>query len=405
MFSHKKYYLFLSIVILLSFSFACSEAEEIIKEVPVEVIKEVPVEVIKEVQVEVERVVEVDKIKEVPVEVIKKVEVIKEVEVEKVVKEVLEVEKPAGKLVIYSGRKESLVGPIIEQFQSMTGIEVDVNYGTSTEIASQLMLEGDKSPADVFYAQDPGAVGSVVDMLAPLSGDILEPIPDWAKSDQGKWVGVTGRARVLVYNTDNVSPDDLPLTLNGLCDEKWKGRMGWAPTNSSFQTMVTAMRQIWGEEKTKEWIECMIANEVAVYPKNTPQVEAAGKAEIDIGLVNHYYLYKFVLDAGEGDAFKARNIHLASGGQGSLVMVSPIGIMSTAKNKDNAQQFVDFMLSVVAQNYFVNSTREYPLIEGVKQHPLLTPLADITKANISLSDLADIQGSVKLLQEAGALPK
>ena len=125
-----------------------------------------PVEVIKEVQVEVERVVEVDKIKEVPVEVIKKVEVIKEVEVEKVVKEVLEVEKPAGKLVIYSGRKESLVGPIIEQFQSMTGIEVDVNYGTSTEIASQLMLEGDKSPADVFYAQDPGAVGSVVDMLS-----------------------------------------------------------------------------------------------------------------------------------------------------------------------------------------------------------------------------------------------
>ena len=92
------------------------------------------------------------------------------------------------------------MGPIIEQFQSMTGIEVDVNYGTSTEIASQLMLEGDKSPADVFYAQDPGAIGSVVDMLAPLPGDILEPIPDWAKSDQGRWVGVTGRARVLVYN-------------------------------------------------------------------------------------------------------------------------------------------------------------------------------------------------------------
>ena len=405
MFSHKKYYLFFSIVILLSFSFACSEAEEIIKEVPVEVIKEVPVEVIKEVQVEVERVVEVDKIKEVPVEVIKKVEVIKEVEVEKVVKEVLEVEKPAGKLVIYSGRKESLVGPIIEQFQSMTGIEVDVNYGTSTEIASQLMLEGEKSPADVFYAQDPGAVGSVVDMLSPLSGDILEQIPDWAKSDQGKWVGVTGRARVLVYNTDNVKPEDLPLTLNGLCDEKWKGRMGWAPTNSSFQTMVTAMRQLWGEEKTKSWIECMIANEVAVYPKNTPQVEAAGKSEIDIGLVNHYYLYKFVLDAGEGDQFKARNHHLLGGGPGSLVMVSPVAILSTSENKSNAEQFVTFMTSKIAQSYFVNNIREYPLIEGVKTHPLITAMGDIKQPDISLSELADIEGSAKLLQEAGALPE
>ena len=214
----------------------------------------------------------------------------------------------------------------------------------------------------------------------------------------------TERARTIVYNTDNVNPADIK-DLNSLCDPKYKGKMGWAPTNSSFQTMLTAMRSMWGEDKAMAWVKCMMDNDVAVYPKNTPQVEAAGKAEIDIGLVNHYYLYKFVLDAGEGDAFKARNIHLASGGPGSLVMVSPIGIMSTAKNKDNAQQFVDFMLSVVAQNYFVNSTREYPLIEGVKQHPLLTPLADITKANISLSDLADIQGSVKLLQEAGALPK
>ena len=111
------------------------------------------------------------------------------------------------------------------------------------------------------------------------------------------------------------------------------------------------------------------------------------------------------MDAGEGDKFKARNLHLESGGPGSLVMVSPIGILSTAKNKDNAQQFLDFMISKIAQNYFVNSTREYPLIEDVKIHPLLTPLDEITKANINLSDLADIKGSAKLLQEVGALPK
>jgi len=336
------------------------------------------------------------------VEVIKEVEIVKEIPVE-VVKEV---EKPRGNLVIYSGRKESLVGPIIDQFKSISGIDVEVKYGTSTEIAAQLMLEGSKSPADVFYAQDPGAVGSVIDLLQQLSPTSLEKIPVWAKSENGKWIGVSGRARVLVYNTDNVKASDMPKTLNDLCDPKWKGRMGWAPTNSSFQTMVTAMRKLWGEDKTLEWIKCMMANDIKIYPKNTPQVEAAGKAEIDIGLVNHYYLYKFILDAGEGDKFKARNLHLDSGGPGSLVMVSPIGILNTAKNKDNAQQFVDFMISKVAQNYFVHSTREYALIDGVKSgHPLITPLSDITKVNISLSDLADIQGSARLLQEAGALPK
>jgi len=355
MFNYKRIILFFSMVILFSFSFGCSDTEDITKGVPDEVIKEV--------------------------------------------------EKTAGNLVIYSGRKESLVGPIIEQFQSMTGIEVEINYGTSTEIASQIMLEGNKSPADIFYAQDPGAIGSVVNMLTPLSESVLEPIPDWAKSNEGKWVGVTGRARVLVYNTDNVKPEDLPSDLNGLCDKKWKGKMGWAPTNSSFQTMVTAMRQIWGEEKTKSWLECMIANEIAVYPKNTPQVEAAGKAEIDIGLVNHYYLYKFILDAGEGDLFKARNHHLDGGGPGSLVMVSPIAILNTSKNKSNAEKFIEFMTSTIAQNYFVNNIREYPLIEGVKTHPLITPMNDINQPDINLSDLADIEVSTKLLQEVGALPE
>tara|TARA_B110000116_G_scaffold272418_1_gene297428 strand:- start:5250 stop:6314 length:1065 start_codon:yes stop_codon:yes gene_type:complete len=327
------------------------------------------------------------------VEVIKEVQVVKEIPVDK------------GSLVIYSGRKESLVGPIIEQFEAISGIKIEVKYGSSGEIASQIILEGNKTPADVFYAQDPGAVGSVVDMLQPISTATLDQVPDWAKSNEGKWIGVSGRARTLVYNTDNVKIADMPNDLNDLCDPKWKGRMGWAPTNSSFQTMLTAMRKLWGEEKALAWVKCMMENDVKVYPKNTPQVEAAGKAEIDIGLVNHYYLYKFVLDAGEGDKFKARNLHLDSGGPGSLVMVSPIGILNTSSNKDNAEHFVNFMLSKVAQNYFVNSTREYPLIEGVKTHPLLTPLSEITKANINLSDLADIQGSIKLLQEAGALPK
>lgn len=320
-------------------------------------------------------------------------------------KEKLQKISPKGNLVIYSGRKQSLIGPIIEQFTEISGISVSVKYGSSTEIAAQLMLEGSKTPADIFYAQDPGAIGSIIDMLEPLPSDILDKIPDWAKSDSGKWIGITGRARTLIYNTDNVKDSDLPSDLNQLCDSKWKGKIGWAPTNSSFQTMVTGMRKIWGEEKTKSWIKCMLKNEVKIYPKNTPQVEAAGKGEIDIGLVNHYYLYKFILDGGEGDKFKARNHHLTAGGPGSLVMVSPVAILNTTKNKENSHKFINFMISKIAQNYFVNDIREYPVIEGIKTHPLIRPLDQLIKPNITLSDLSDIQGSAKLLQEAGALPK
>lgn len=331
--------------------------------------------------------------------------------------EVVEVEKDPGKLVIYSGRKESLVGPIIDQFSQATGIEVSVKYGSSAPIAALLMEEGDKTPADIFYAQDPGAIGSVESMLQPISMDVLtktvtaedgstskeDVVPPWAKSPEALWTGITGRARVVVYNTAELSESDLPGSMQGFCDAKWKGRIGWAPSNSSFQTMITAMRQEWGEEKTKSWIECIRDNEAKVYPKNTPQVEAAAKDEIDIGFVNHYYLYKFVLDKAEGDQFAARNYHPRDGGPGAMIMVSAAGILKTSANTENAEKFISFMTSKVAQSYFANSTREYPLVSGVKTHPLITPYDDINNPNISLASLSDIAGSAQMLKDAGVL--
>ena len=331
--------------------------------------------------------------------------------------EVVEVEKDPGKLVIYSGRKESLVGPIIDQFSQATGIDVSVKYGSSAPIAALLMEEGDKTPADIFYAQDPGAIGSVESMLQPISMDVLtntvsaedgstsmeDVVPPWAKSPEALWTGITGRARVVVYNTAELSESDLPGSMQGFCDAKWKGRIGWAPSNSSFQTMITAMRQEWGEEKTKSWIECIRDNEAKVYPKNTPQVEAAAKDEIDIGFVNHYYLYKFVLDKAEGDQFAARNYHPRDGGPGAMIMVSAAGILKTSANTENAEKFISFMTSKVAQSYFANSTREYPLVSGVKTHPLITPYDDINNPNISLASLSDIAGSAQMLKDAGVL--
>lgn len=356
--------LFASLTLLITvglvFSFACSSESEVIV---------------------VEKIVEVEK------------EVIKEVEVS----------SSPGKLIIYSGRKESLVGPIIEQFKEASGIEVKVKYGSTGEIAATLLEEGANSPADVFFAQDPGGLGAVANagMFAKLSADILGLSPDWAQSSEGLWVGISGRARTLVYNTDQLDPSQMPSTLQGLTDSKWKGKIGWAPTNGSFQAMITAMRVIWGEEETKTWLQSIQANKPLVYSKNTPQVAAAADGEILIGLVNHYYLHRFLSE--EGDEFAARNHHLKGGGPGSLVMVAGGGILSTATNSENAEKFFKFMLSTVSQQYFAGQTYEYPLVEGVKTNRILTPMEEINKPDIDMAQLEDLAGTQTMLRDLGIL--
>ena len=391
----KKNIVFLPLA-LLSFSLFACEAEEIIKEV----VKEVPVE-----KIVTEEVIK-EVIKEVPKEKI--VEVIKEVPKEKIVEKTVEVVKevPAdpGKLVVYSGRKESLVAPIIAQFAEATGIDVQVKYGKTGEIAAVLMEEGSKSPADIFFAQDPGGLAVVVNkgMTEKIDAEILSKVPAWAQSANGQWVGISGRARAVVYNTESIDPaTDLPETLLGFYDSEWKGRIGWPPTNGSFQAMITAMRAQWGEDKTREWLECIKANDPIVYPKNTPTVEAAGKGEIHVGFVNHYYLYRFLAEAGDG--FGARNYYLNSKGPGSLVLVAGASILKTAENKDNAERFLNFMLSKVAQQYFTGQTYEYPLVDGVKVNRLLTPLADLNKADLDMADLEDLAGTQALLREVGLI--
>ena len=294
------------------------------------------------------------------------------------------------------------MGPIMDQFAALTGINVQVKYGGTAELASTLLEEGSRSPADVFFAQDPGGLGAVEDMFEPLPASVLDRVPEWARSPDGRWVGISGRARILVYNTEALAEADLPDDVWGLTEPRWKGRIGWAPTNASFQAMVTAMRALWGEDRTRERLEGVQANEPIVYPKNTPQVAAAAAGEIDVGMVNHYYLFRFL--AEEGDSFPARNYHPRAGGPDAVVMVAGAGILETSENGDNAEKFVDFMLSQVAQRYFAGQTFEYPLVEGVNTSRLLVPLDETSRPDILPGDMADLEGTVKLLQETGVLP-
>lgn len=311
-----------------------------------------------------------------------------------------------GKLVIYSGRSDSLIQPIIDQFADVTGIEVEVRYGSTSEMAGVLLEEGENSPADIFFAQDPGGLGAIqkAGLLAKLPAGILAQVPARFAAEDGTWVGISGRVRTVVYNT-NVFSDpaaELPDDLWGFTEPAWNGRMGWAPSNGSFQAMVTALRVTWGEDKTREWLAGIQANNPVVYPSNTPIVEGVANGEIDVGFVNHYYLYRFLSE--QGDSFPARNYFLPSGGPGSLIMVAGAGLLANADNAANGEKLINFLLSIPGQQYFAGQTFEYPVVEGVNSlvSPTLAELDEIA-IDISLADLADLEGTQDLLIDLGII--
>ncbi len=315
--------------------------------------------------------------------------------------------KPAGPLTVYSGRSEELVEPIIEQFQKDTGIEVKVRYGDTAELAATISEEGSRSPADVFWAQDAGALGAVAKqgLFQTLPSDLLNRVDARFRSANGEWVGITGRVRVVAYNTKKLTEADLPASIYGFTDAKWKGRIGWSPTNGSFQAFVTAMRLLDGEAKARQWLEGIKANQPKAYANNEAVALAVGNGEVDVGFVNHYYLYALL--KSQGPSFPLRNYYPREGGVGALVNAAGIGILKSSQHQAAARAFIDYMLSRKAQEYFggdsPDDAYEYPLVQGIQIHPDLPPLSQIKSPKVDLSNLDDLQGTLKLLQDLGIL--
>ena len=308
-------------------------------------------------------------------------------------------------LTVYSGRSESLVGPLLESFSEETGIEVRVKYAGSAAIASTILEEGENTPADVVFLQDPGSLGalSAAGVLSRLPEGLLKEVDPRFRSRSGEWVGTSGRARTVVYNTSSVDPSrDMPASVLDFTDPTWKGRVGWAPLNGSFQAFVTALRVQQGDPAAREWLERMKANDARDYPKNTAIVDAVARGEVDVGFVNHYYLERFLQEEGPG--FGARNHFLGGGDPGALVLVAGAGILSTSDNNRAAERFVEYLLSESSQVYFASETREYPLVAGVEPQGEMPPLDALDPPDVDLSNLSDIQGTLTLMREAGVLP-
>ncbi|MFM2019913.1 MAG: hypothetical protein RL718_494 [Actinomycetota bacterium] len=301
-------------------------------------------------------------------------------------------------LVLYSGRSEELIQPLIEMFTAETGIKVEVRYAGSAELAAQILEEGENSPADVFFAQDAGALGAV------SKGTLFEFVPtetlakvDRIYSDiEGYWVGVSGRARILTYNPAKVT--ELPKSVFELAEPKWKGRIAIAPTNASFQAFVTAMRVLEGDELTSLWLGALKENAV-IFEKNGAILDAVDAGQVDAGLINHYYWYAKAKEVGV-ENMNAQLAAFTPGDLGNMVNVAGAGIVN---DNTASRAFLEFLLSAKAQTYFAEQTAEYPLIPGISITEGLTPLSEIKSPDIDLSDLDSLGQTLELIRAAGLL--
>jgi iron(III) transport system substrate-binding protein len=311
-------------------------------------------------------------------------------------------ESKQDKIIIYSGRSEDLIGDLIGDFTKQTGIEVDVKYGDTTQLAMLILEEGSKSPADIFFAQDAGALGLLDNnnMFEKLPNNITKNVSTNFKSSNDRWIGTSARARTIVYNTEKVNVAKLPQDLMALCDPEYKGKVGWAPTNASFQSYISALIQEQGDKITREWLRCMIQNDTKSYAKNTAIVEAVGRSEILYGLANHYYLYQIL---GQNPDYKIENHYFDGSEMGNFVNVAGVGVLNSSQNYNSAMKFVEYLMSEKSQNYFVEKTNEYPtgLATAISKNKL--KLNEIILFDISTEEISDLEYTLNLLKEEGVL--
>jgi iron(III) transport system substrate-binding protein len=304
-------------------------------------------------------------------------------------------------ITVYSGRIPPLIGPAIDLYEEEVNRDVEVRFGDSATLAAQIAEEGDNSPADVFFSQDAGSLGAVdaEGLLEPLPPDILDRVPARFRADDGDWVGISARSRVIAYGPD-VERDELPDSPLALTDPEWEGRVGWAPTNASLQGYVTALRKVEGEDTAREWLEGMVANDTQAYESNVPVRDAIAAGEIDVGLINHYYVAEAIAENGPDYPVE---VHFPPDDLGSLVNTTGVGVLASTDDRDDALGFVRFLLGPEAQRYFAESSKEYPLIDGVEPDHSLRPLARIPSPAVDLSDLSDIEGTLEMMRDTGAL--
>ncbi|MCZ4655469.1 iron ABC transporter substrate-binding protein [Dietzia kunjamensis] len=308
-------------------------------------------------------------------------------------------------LVLYSGRSESLVAPLIEQISDSTGVDIEVRYASTPEMAAQIAEEGEASPADVFFSQDAGALGALDNaaLLQQLDESVTEAVPAEYRAADGTWVATSLRARVLIYDSRTLDEAEVPDTIDAVLAPEWKGRVGYAPTNASFQSFVTALRVDRGDEAAEQWLRDFLANDPQTFENNNALLQAVDAGAVELGLTNHYYWYNSAAEKG-AENMRARVKYMAQGDPGALVNVAGVAILASTDRPDDARRVVEAFLAEPAQTYFVEETSEYPVVPGIATDAAgLPPLDTLGGPDIDLGQLDGLEQTQAMLARVGMI--
>ncbi len=303
-------------------------------------------------------------------------------------------------LVVYSGREEEYMKPVFDTFTATSGTDVDVRYGDSPDLALLIGEEGDKTPAQVFISQSPGSQSYLdqKNLLSALPAATLERVPATLRATNGRWVGIAGRQRILVYNTELVKESELPASVLDLTTPAFEGKVGLAPSNASFQDFVAGLNQLVGPEKASAWLSGMAANGAKAYAKNGAIVEAVARGEVPMGLVNHYYVTETLAD----DPATPIAAHRFTGSDpGSLFLVATASVPAAAAGNAQALALIDFLLSDQGQKLIVEGEGEYPTVEGVALEKGTASLTESDYPTYDLTGAVDLKAISDQIKESG----
>ena len=307
----------------------------------------------------------------------------------------------AQELVVYSGRSERLIKPVLDEFTKKTGIKITLHSAGTVELFNKLLAEGDRTPADVYLTVDAGTLerARIAGLLHPIKSEIIEKnIPKEMRAVDNSWVGLSLRMRVIAYNPQKVKPDEIK-TFESLMDSKWKGRLGIRTGSNVYPQSHTAMMIAEkGEAEVEKFLRAIVANAGdKIYPSDTRAVEAVAKGEVDVAIVNHYYVYghlRKIPDDSKTLAFVVppKTAYNVSGG----------GILKTSKNKEAAQKLIEFMASDEGQRMFAEENREYPVNPKISAHESMMKRDKFTLSSTALSTMGRyMMPAIDLIDKVG----
>ncbi len=308
-------------------------------------------------------------------------------------------------LTIYAAQHHQLVDMVAEAFTKETGIPVRSRFGEAPELASQIVREGARSPADIYFTENSPELTLLDEkaLLAPVLPATLAQVPAQFSSADGRWLGVLARENVLAFDPAKLKEADLPASLLDLAKPEWKGRVAVAPSDADFLPLVQAVVVLKGRDAALAWLKGLKAN-AQVFDDDEGVVSAVERGTVAAGVINSYYYYRARVEQG-ADKTRSDIHHFTGGDVGALLNVSGAAVLKSSKNQDEAQRFLAFVASQPVQEMLARSDVdfEYPLFPGVAPNAALKPMDQLQPPTLTLKQLGDDQDSAKLLRQSGLL--